>query len=319
MTLIIGFSSPWSAAISSDRLVTLAHPRNRQYRGDHDTVANKLIILVTVDAAVILGYAGSAYIGKIPTDEWIAETVSPGAQLRGSDGSAAMLGLKRYSKLRLHQAFNRIRLGLAKYPEGADVSIVSVGWRIRRRLKVPINVVLRASNTLSGDSQLTLRPTWPLPCRIQHIGANIDLYSRLRHAANKIMPWQPDTVISCFTEIIRETAETDATVGPHVMSAVLRFCPANNIRHAESLFDPSIPHLAEREILGIPSSQIVNFTPWFLTPTAFHSPSESTGVPSSASTFHVGGWTFTARPIPDHPSTPARIGWMMPQQRKPPP
>lgn len=321
MTLILAASTPWSTVMASDRLVTLARGMAGTYAGDHDHLANKLIILITLDAAVVIGFTGSAYVGKIPTDEWIAETVSPGARLRNTDGTVGMFGFKARSSFRLHQAFNRIRVGLSLHPEGRHITILAAGWRVRRGLKTPINVTLRSSNPLSANRDLILRPSWPLPNRIQSVGANIDLrpYLRAALATQAIVPWQPSSLVSFFTNIIRETAETNRTVGRHVMSVVLRFDPSSGTRQAESLFDPADPHIAHREYGGSSSSQLVSFTPWFLTPSAFHSPTESTGVSGSASSFEVDGWTFTASDTPQAISTPSNVGWQRPQDRKPAP
>lgn len=307
--------------MASDRLVTLARGMAGTYAGDHDHLANKLIILITLDAAVVLGFTGSAYVGGIPTDEWIAETVSPGARLRNADGSVGMFGFKARSNLRLHQAFNRIRLGLAHQPEGRYVTVLVAGWRIRRGLRTPINVTLRSSNDLVSNPELILRPPWPLPNRIQSVGASVDLRPYLLDAmrSQAIIPWQPSSLVFFFTRIIRDTAGTNRTVGRHVMSVVLRFDPSNGIRLAESLFDPADPHIAHREYNGTPYSRVVSFTPWFLTPSAFHSPTESTGVSGTSSSFEVDGWTFVASDTPQPISTPANVGWQRPQDRRPPP
>jgi hypothetical protein len=56
----------------SDRLVTEIRPADRATR-PFDALSNKSIIFRALNAIVSMGYVGSAYVDRKPTDEWIAE------------------------------------------------------------------------------------------------------------------------------------------------------------------------------------------------------------------------------------------------------
>jgi len=321
MTLVLAASSPWLAVMASDRLVTLARGVGGGWIGDHDLLANKMVVLITTDAAVILGYSGSAYIGGIPTDNWIADVASPGANLIATDGSTGMFGFKKPNKLRFHQVLNRLRGGLSRYPEGAHVSVLVVGWRIRRGLRIPINIKIRSAAALGPNPDLRLRPTWPMKPRMQSVGAilTLDEFRAPLARRGSVQPWSSNSVINYFTDIIRNKAQSDRTVGPNVMSAVLRFDPHRGVRRVECCFDPQGAHYQEGYIEGQQSRQLVSYTPWFLTPGGFHAPTETTGEPGSAACFEVDGCTLITTDVPRAEPTPSNVGWAVPQPRRPMP
>lgn len=80
MTLVLSFACPGVAVQVADRLVS-------EMRGTRlsafDEMANKLVIYRATDAMVSIGYAGQAYIGEVPTDEWIVEVLTGQSISRG--------------------------------------------------------------------------------------------------------------------------------------------------------------------------------------------------------------------------------------------
>jgi hypothetical protein len=69
MTLIITRTSSRYALMVSDLKVTING-------ADFDSDANKNIVFKAKNAVITIGYTGSAFIGPIPTDQWIAETLT---------------------------------------------------------------------------------------------------------------------------------------------------------------------------------------------------------------------------------------------------
>jgi hypothetical protein len=70
VTLHLALVSDQTTVHASDRLVTYS-----SIPGEHDVFANKAIVLAAHCGIVSIGYTGLAYLGEIPTDEWIAEVL----------------------------------------------------------------------------------------------------------------------------------------------------------------------------------------------------------------------------------------------------
>ena len=69
MTLVITRTSAAYALMVTDRKVT-------KNGAEYDPDSNKNIVFSDRNAVVTVGYTGAAYIGTIPTDQWIAQTLT---------------------------------------------------------------------------------------------------------------------------------------------------------------------------------------------------------------------------------------------------
>ncbi len=69
MTQILTKASARSVIQVSDRAVTVDG-------APYDILANKVIILLALDAIVCMAYTGPAYFGGVRTDQWIAQGIS---------------------------------------------------------------------------------------------------------------------------------------------------------------------------------------------------------------------------------------------------
>jgi hypothetical protein len=320
VTLVIAFSHPHFAVMASDRLVTLASGVDGRYLGDHNSLANKTLILVTEDAAVAIGYCGSAYVAGRLTDDWIADTITAGEGVFGRDGTPGMIGLKARSELRLHQICRRLRRGLAASAGGRGVTIMMVGWRLRRQLITPITLVFRASDGLGAEPGLTMRPRWPLQSTFQWIGAQptpTEFNAAFRdHAANGAL-FDDDRVVALLTDVIRRKASTDATVGPHVMSVTLH--RPGILRRALCCFDPLEGHYGKMKVEGVTARSPVAYSPWILTPTMYQAPTEMSGTPGDSAYWMADGWRFEMKDVPRSAPIPSNVGWAAPSPRPPAP
>lgn len=316
MTLVLGISSFEFTAMASDRLVTLVDPGSGRYRDDYDPLANKTLVLLTSDAIVSVGYCGSAYVAGKATDNWIAETAAPG--VLGRDGEPGMFGGKTPSRLKLHQVCNRLRKGLASSQGGHGVTVMMVGWRIRRGKCAPIHLVFGASSDLGRLPGLLMRPAWPFEAKFGYIGAQVsrrEMHDALLNTRGNVL-LDRDKAVQFFTTLIREKAKVDRTVGSHVMTVVI---PHPDARRVLCCFDPSEGHYQEREVNGAKSRQLVAYSPWILTPGTFYAPTEATGEPGSGSEWQADGWIFEMTDVARAAATPSNTGWARPQERKPRP
>ena len=84
VTLVLTLMSMHFVGQVSDRLVTLARTRDK-----YDPLANKAVLYLATNAFVMGSYTGPAYVGEIPTDEWIAESLT-GASLHRPDGRGSL-------------------------------------------------------------------------------------------------------------------------------------------------------------------------------------------------------------------------------------
>jgi hypothetical protein len=83
MTLILGIYTNWHAIQVSDRLVRLATAPPLPY----DTLANKTVVYFARRGVLSISFTGIAYIGRTPTDQWVAEKLS-GIDLSSARGTA---------------------------------------------------------------------------------------------------------------------------------------------------------------------------------------------------------------------------------------
>jgi len=312
MTLVLALSTPRFCAMASDRSVTLVDPTSHRYAGPHDPRANKTVVLVTIDAVVSIGYAGTAYLNGQPTDRWIAEVTSPNA----NHISQGIFGRKARCRLRLHQVCSRLRSELSAVPGGAGVELLMVGWRLRRNRVHPINVQLKAAASLTSAADLVLRRQWRNRACIRAIGyqpSEAELFEEIsRHAP----PRSAEDMVVAFTALIRQVAARVPTVGPDVMSVVL---PPPHLRRVVCCFDPHFEHYADATIHGQEVQVPVAYSPWVVTPSGFAAPSEMTCEPGGASAVGLGGWEFEFRHVPRGEVPELRAHRTRMQPRKPPP
>jgi hypothetical protein len=97
VTKILGVLYDNAACLATDRLVSRS-------RVAFDRAANKNLLYSAPDATVLLAYTGSAYIENLPTDEWIARSITgvqepspplPGTPLGSGTWTGTMVNVSR--------------------------------------------------------------------------------------------------------------------------------------------------------------------------------------------------------------------------------
>jgi hypothetical protein len=265
------------AAVVGDRLISLQNSRTGTHLGDHDTVSNKLLIVRYVDATVVIGYSGNAYIEGIPTDHWLAQAIAETA-IDANSISHPIPPPDRPLAASLFQLRSRLRTA-----RGADkVAIVVAGFRQRRGRTIP--VLLRLDATADGkENFLGMRHCAPGEVRVFGVGVPpaADL---LRNA---MAPFQRhdrfeigvDDQAAIFSQVIRDTARENKGVGTDLTEitlsvvrnppVVVRFLPANPDR---SQLIEQVPRL-----LSEPPARPDMITPWMLSRETAYPPTVFSG------------------------------------------
>ncbi len=86
MTLVVSYISAKVAIQVADRLVSVSYLGRSEIQ-PLDECAVKQIVFIGRDGICVIGYAGRAFIGCLPTDEWIANLLTGGAATRNAEGA----------------------------------------------------------------------------------------------------------------------------------------------------------------------------------------------------------------------------------------
>lgn len=145
MTIIFAAALPGVFVQVSDRLLTKKRNVNSTVRRPHDHTSNKSVIYCGKHCKLILGYTGSAYVGKMPTDLWMTQ------QLWGS-GFQDLAGFSFRQPGLLHNANEVVQIFAEAADMPSDVSISIGGYQKTRRGDVPrLWIVRRGRVDLSLD------------------------------------------------------------------------------------------------------------------------------------------------------------------------
>jgi hypothetical protein len=275
MTLVLTVITPRYVVQAADRLLTKG-------KAVHDPVANKTIICSLKNAVIVLSYAGIAYLGRQPTDEWLAEILWGGAIGRGPDGAgpAALLMGQRPNDWTIDQAVSVLKQKLDAIPQhvinrgGLYLSLA--GWRVGR--EPPRSFVIEIERprqarvaTVCGTPRRT-RPRREFV--IGRIGAFIA--PRLLNAAfDRYRPSRTlnmEDVEQTFIETIRSVACKDRTVGPNVLCTMF---PIDG--PAICRFHPATPHAARMAHAQGENVIPVAHTPWIMSSGSVQAPQMSAG------------------------------------------
>jgi hypothetical protein len=312
MTTVLAASCPAFAVVVSDRLVTLARPTG-EYLGQHDSLANKSVVLITSDAVLAIGFAGTAYLDGIPSDQWLAQVLW-GAPLapKGRRELPTAIGGRRPGRRGIANILFDVRARLARVRGGRDISFLAVGWRFRRRRLVPVAIEIRALGVRGERDHLSMRPPRALELRQHMIGIAPSEETFL--SAYRDAPPQPKTKLEVagwladtYASVIRGAAAVDKRVGPHVMQVIL---PEPFRRRIVCKFDPQKSHFGR---LGELATVPIAFTPWVITDYGFQSACAVSGLSFKRI---VNGWSieFAGPPPRDE-----EYGFVAPQPRRPRP
>jgi hypothetical protein len=294
MTLILTATSHSYVVQVSDRLATLWN--GKHIVGPFDTTANKNLTYLGFDGAMTLGFAGPAYIGDQPTDDWIASILADFEFPRRSDGAILEFGQCPIHPLTLNQACYRLTTAIdQKRWAAAGLHISIGGFRARRHRLAPFSMKIYSKGwrtVKAGDMRLRLDATG---LRLGSVGApwSRDQFLALvdAHPQRARVAIDADVVADILCSLVREVASQRNDVGKDLM--IIKFPRYESDpklpRIVEARFKPSTEH---QGILARPDGDHIvplAFWPWLITPGGYRAPSASVG---SGATFNTHGWSF---------------------------
>jgi hypothetical protein len=274
----------------SDRLVTEIRPADRATR-PFDALSNKSIIFRALNAIVSMGYVGSAYVDRKPTDEWIAEQLW-GEPLtdRTPDGR---IGLRFGGVRRSHDigfAIKVLQTSLESLqPSPYGISVAITGWQaVRKKSARPIFIELEKK----PNSQPVRRfdsPRWWKRNRlvVGELGGYLSPQD-LESLGQKLLEVSKSKeLLQDFERILAEKAcqvsATNPGVGSNLMSVTI---PNSKLGLAYVRFLPSSDHHVEVRIGGNATVLSASYTPWIIGPGILHPPSVIAG----SCTVNLGGF-----------------------------
>lgn len=276
MTQLIALFDELGIFLATDRRTTQITTPLRL----HDPDANKTVIYMASDAVVGIAYTGDAYVGGLPTDEWIAaqlfELHHPGEELP-RDSFAASFDVGRVPTLRKSLKALTARIEEAR----ADITILvaGLGWTPHKKffqvgwrwgLSTPPFGVLRYKRR---------NPSWMMTAGQLSEPAVARVWRRTKPTG----PADSNRAVAeRMAMCIHNIGGQNSTVGKD--AAIAWFEPLR----VTMLFAPSAtwappPHSREEALEGTAIA-----TPWIITPAVVSCPLLN----QSRSSLHVGAWTF---------------------------
>ena len=292
MTLVLSVATPAYALHVSDRLVSKGGM-------PYDPLANKSVVFRATDGLLAVGYTGAAFVGSVPTDTWIAQTLS-GDSWTGDVGAVSFGEFAvRDVGASLRILCQRVRANDEFAALGGEFS--AVGWQWQgNRTPAPVRHVLWVLHSGSGNLQWQQIVPRHLPerktvFRMVHTGdwplGHVD-WRRLLDRVGAAGP-DPALVESLLVKAIRQASakREHRTIGSHCMSILLRPWRFPN---ALIRLIPETPHHAG----AFGQAVDVAFSPWMIAPDAIHAPAVLVGGLSC----EQGLLTYSteAPPVPDN-------------------
>jgi hypothetical protein len=318
MTLVLTRASKDYVIQVTDRLVTVAGAQ-------FDTVANKNVLFCARNGVITLGYTGLAYLGGVPTDQWIAEKLSGRTFARGESLPAFMAFPVAVRDV--GQSLRQLKAGLEEVPvepkwraqwqaSSFDVSIS--GWQWTRRRARPVMAWLsKPEGSLSVELDYMKPRHWfwdrgpdkkRFRFELQAAPASNISGAQMYALATRLEDCDCDRTESTIVGAIREVSGLVSEVGPHCISILVA---PPNIARARVRYLPlgqaasAIVSTSRAGTFSVPAA----FTPWIVGPGGILAPAINAGT----SEVRIGPYLITLE-APNLPG-PGIRGLFASQQR----
>jgi hypothetical protein len=278
MTQILTAACPHYVIQVSDRLLTKACGTDVR---EFDPIANKTVVFRARDAIVTIGYSGIAFVGSMPTDDWIAQTLWGEELPRGRDGkrwATAFGGPKDVLKIGeaaklLQDRINSIRL--ASINEHSLMLTIAGFQETGKNIRpIVIEIVHGRSSPDWGQRIWGARENF----RFHSIGAGVDVAElnasiEPTRTERGLLGAAPKDIEAAFANAIRGTSAQNSTVGAHLLSVIIS---RPGLGYSHCRFLPMAPHNAE--LHGSHGSMIVEtmHSPWIVA-NSLHPPCMNVG------------------------------------------
>jgi hypothetical protein len=278
VTLVLSLLAPDFVLQVSDRLVSKRSQRVDLFE-DHDVLANKTLVYLAPDGRFAISYSGAAYIGGIPTDEWVARVITginPPHPWHGMKFGTVprRLDIGRTAILlaaNLQHAFERLPPAHREQP----IWIVIVGWKHRRsRPDIRITVawaVEKGRCTARARAGPLLHRDDDDPYHLFMTGAGVpeELASSLLERIDE-EDADPAACERLLLGLIRQRATPGSGIGRDCMSVLLPPFSA-----PEVVYRPAVDRLLP--VIPIEEPVPVAFAPWLIGSRAVVSPQAFAG------------------------------------------
>lgn len=318
MTLVITSINAARVVQASDRLTT--RWSGRRLRGQHDPLANKTVIYLSRDGPMVVSFAGMAYVGTEPTDNWIARHLAGEDHHRWPDGRIPMISFKRLPVRRFNEAIWILQKAIEAEPAFAGgLEVAVAGWRIRRRrLAQTAIVIVRTKDETVREGHMRLR-TADFGGAILKIGSECSASeihaAAASHPKRDRLLFDPVIVSDVLQKVIVAKSQSNAAVGSDVMAVEMPRWGSNEAGTVTIRYMPSSSRLA---VLAAGRNRVTiepAYWPWIVTPAGVQAPSVSTG--GSGSELSLCGWKFRFEAPP--PAQDQPVLFAASSIRRPPP
>jgi hypothetical protein len=324
MTLVLTAVNAACVVQASDRLLTTW--RGSKLIGAHDQFANKTVIFLASDGVMTISYAGQAYIGSEPTDDWIARQLAGSPPRRTPDGRVGAWSFERLPSRKFNQACWLLQTAIESEPQMSGRLELSIGgWRNRRNRLTQVALGIEKSSSGVERRGHMKACIGHFGEALHSVGVDFDP-AVIRAVAGETLATKaatPEAVLldakvrsGILAEAIRRTSATNPGVGADVMLVEISRWPQTSWGTVTIRFRPCRGRYAELHAGQTVTTVPAAFWPWVVTPGGKKAPTVSTG--GGASEFHMGGWRFVFDP--EGATTPATGSFSAESSiRRPPP
>jgi hypothetical protein len=267
----------------SDRLVTQSSTK-------FDELANKSIIYCALNGILVISYTGHAFIGNIPTDQWISEILIGRSFLNDEKPPAFGFGKTKYVHIGpalniIKESLNKAAINDIKDEVKNDwidrpfyLSIAGWLWGSKGKSRPIMGWLGKRSGTI--NFKLSFKPRYWFSGNRFMIGA-IPSSNCRKGTLQDLLNQLPDTSIDDAEQILSdkmiEVSTYNPVVGPDCMSISI---PPPKLAYITPV---RVRYISKRkavtELLGEAGQRFVRvaFTPWLIGPGGFSSPSIVSG------------------------------------------
>lgn len=292
MSLVLTAACPAFTVQVSDRLISTEDRRpnlaiNRPAkRSPFDALSNKSIVYRARDAIVSMGYVGSAYLERKPTDEWIAERLwGEPLTVRTPDGRIPICVGPAPRSRDIGLAVRALEEALASVaPTEHGLTIAIAGWQaVRKNAGRPIVIELGKRPNDRSVSRFR-SPRWLPKDRNLLVGEIGGYLTREQHESlgkKLVGASRSKDVLEAFESILAKTirvvSATNSSVGPNLMSVII---PSARRGSPRVRFLPSLEHQIEVRSAGELRVLSASYSPWLIGPGILYPPSIIVGTHS---------------------------------------
>jgi len=280
---------------ASDRLVSTV--RGKTVSGAFDRYANKTIVYLAGDGPIAISYAGIAFVGRKPADEWLAEVLLGSPFRRWPDGSVPAFGFQRSPMRSINSALWLLQKAIERQPclARGPFELTIAGWRFFRRGRIaPVCLTIEAvGGKALRKGDLRFAPRYGT--RGAFVGQHFDPVKIEQacdaHPQRERLSFDAEIGAEVLVATIRDVAKGCTSVGSDVMVVQIPAPIRRRVVVIRYFADPSRPPA----LFGAGPAQVpAAFFPWVITPTFIRAPTIAAG---DAGTLSSCGWEFEFRAV----------------------